>query len=98
METHMTLIEKRAFLNAALKEKTKWPRCYLVITDNHKFFKKNTEHNYLIKKHKLNINKKKTYILRTSSIRLLPGNKTSLPVSDTFNLIDPFDIQNAWIT
>ena len=75
METHMTRIEKRAFLIAALKEKIKWPRCYLVITDNHKFFKKNTEYNYLIKKHKLNINKKKTYILRTSSIRLLQGNK-----------------------
>ena len=73
METHMTRIAKRAFLIAALKEKTKWPRCYLVITDNHKFFKKNTEHNYLIKKHKLNINKKKilhpSYVLNKTVTR-----------------------------
>ena len=26
------------------------------------------------------------------------GHRITLPVSDTFNLIDPFDIQNAWIT
>ena len=40
METHMTRIEKRALLIATLKEKTKWPRCYLVITDNHKLLKR----------------------------------------------------------
>ena len=31
----------------------------MLITDNHrKFIKKNAEHNYLIKKHKLTLNKK----------------------------------------
>ena len=76
METQMTRIVKRALLIVALKEK--WSRCYLIITDNHrKVVKKNTEHNYMIKKHKLDLNKKKTYILRTTSVRLLPEKNTS---------------------
>ena len=76
METQMTRIVKRALLIAALKEK--WSRCYLIITDNHrKVVKKNTEHKYMIKKHKLDLNKKKTYILRTTSVRLLQEKNTS---------------------
>ena len=93
----------RSSVKRCFEGKTKWPRCYVIITDNHrKVVKKNTEHNYLI-----NLYKKKTYILGMSSIRLLPGNNTSkstswvtvwtLPVSNTFNSIDPFDIQNAWL-
>ena len=88
--------------------KTKWPSCYLIITENHsKIVKKNTQHNYLIKIHKLNLNKRKTYTLCTS-LRLLSGSNISkstlwvtvwtLPISDSFNFVDPFDFQNEWIT
>ena len=53
-ETYWKRVADRRF-----ERKTKWQSCYLLITDNHsKIVKKNTEHNYLIKTHKLNLNKK----------------------------------------
>ena len=59
METQMRRIEKR-IADRRFEGKIKWPSCYLMITDNHsKIIKKSTEHNYLIKKYKLNLNKKK---------------------------------------
>ena len=84
----MTYIEKKSVVDRNFKGKTKCPRCYLIITDNHrKAAKKNTEHNYLIKKHKLNLNKKinlhclhvlnKIVTRQQGTIRLLPGNNTS---------------------
>ena len=77
MEIQTTRIEKRALLIAALKEKQN-SRDYLIIPDNKRnVVKKNTEHNYLIKKYKLDLNKKKSCILCTSSVRLLPGKITS---------------------
>ena len=77
----MTRIETRALLIAALKEKQN-SRDYLLITDNNRnVVKKNTEHNYLIKKYKLDLNKKKNCILCTSSVRLLPGKITSKSTS-----------------
>ena len=57
METHITRIEKKALLIGALKEKQ-------IITNNHRtVVKKNKEHNYLIKKHKLNLNEKNIHPL-----------------------------------
>ena len=53
----MTRTEKGALFIAALKEKQN--RQDVTQDVNHrKFIKKNAEHNYLIKKHKLTLNKK----------------------------------------
>lgn len=57
---HRWHISKKGIVDHHIKRKTKWPRCSLIITDNNrKIIKKNTKHNYQIKKEKLNLNKKK---------------------------------------
>ena len=60
METQMKRNGKGVLLDITLKRKLNGQDVtYLLLIITDKLFKRNTKHNYLIKKHKLNLNEKK---------------------------------------